>query len=188
MGRESINLYLFNSNANIEKEVSAFDDKLDYYSAIYSTLFMAFESFNLSVMGVLEKDPLFVCSFLGFITAVIQYRIAAKSPRNERVPRLADTKTIYEFSFYFLLGFSWLLLRISPQSPISTFHQLDLFMAGFISALLLYVGLFTVIGKKTIAGTDNQELKDAELLLKLATRLPSIGHQTQRKIKMKRTN
>eukprot|EP01038_Epipyxis_sp_PR26KG_P004085 gene4085-5833_t len=132
---------------------------------------MSITSFEMAIDGSLNNILLNTSGIFASITAIIHALISLATPRDFTVPRLADSKTIYEISALFLVGFSWLLFRLTPFPFFSFSHSLDIIMTISISLFLIYQFVFYIIGKMKILDANSkskiiqQSMVNAELLL-----------------------
>mmetsp|Transcript_3689 Transcript_3689/g.3826 ORF Transcript_3689/g.3826 Transcript_3689/m.3826 type:complete len:362 (+) Transcript_3689:181-1266(+) len=96
--------------------------------------------------GIFVPEQYLICSICTFLTSIAHLNLSIITPRDIRIPRLADYKTTYEYSFIFLFTFSWALFRLTSYYPLSL-QIIDLPMTIITTLLVVYALVFSITGK-----------------------------------------
>mmetsp|Transcript_8232 Transcript_8232/g.12280 ORF Transcript_8232/g.12280 Transcript_8232/m.12280 type:complete len:334 (-) Transcript_8232:22-1023(-) len=135
--------------------------KLEDAISFAGVALMSANVFSIAVSGGTNQYSLLLCAVLALLTCIAHYSICTKYPLDEFAPRLGSAKSIFEFSSWYLFGYSWLLYRISTSNFPSNLSILDIPMAIFITSILLYSAIFSSISQNK----DNGLSRDVKLLL-----------------------
>ena len=136
---------------------------------MFRITFLLIAAFQTSFAGSPDSAIVNISAIFAFISAFSHAIISIRSTRDVDIPRLGDTKTIYEYSSLLLVGFTWLLLRITPHSLIPSSQAIDIAMSTFTTIVLLYGGSTALRSKDQIAKEStlplSQAKQDADIIL-----------------------
>jgi hypothetical protein len=116
---------------------------------------LIFESIRTAVTGQIHPEFYQFAAFSTFSCAVAHGIMSYDSERDYRAPRLAEFKTVYEFSALYLVPFSWLLWRITPVFP-SSWEVFDVPACLALTIVTLYGFLYGFYGKKLLQDANNE--------------------------------
>jgi len=135
--------------------------------------FMCTNVYTIAISGATNQNYIFFCSILALFTCIAHYSICTKYPLDEFAPRLGSVKSIFEFSSWYLFGYSWLLYRINASSVPDFLFVFDIPMAMFITSILLYSAYFSSVPQKnaTDASRDIKLLLDGNFALTILASL-----------------
>lgn len=104
---------------------------------IFALVPLSIESAYTAISGTVDTNHYLVCAVTTFICGLAHWKMSYDIPRDYRAPRLAEYKTVYEFSALYLLAFSWFLWRITPAFPTSL-ESFDILGCIFLSMITIY--------------------------------------------------
>lgn len=108
---------------------------------------LVYEAFVTAFTGQVDHVAYAVCAAFTLTTSLAHFKMCFDEPRDWRAPRLAEPKSVYEFSALYLLPFSWLLWRMTSQYPAILEGQLDIVGCIALSSITIYGWAFAVYGK-----------------------------------------
>jgi hypothetical protein len=117
------------------------------------------EAFRTAATGEFDTSALSyqLCVASTVLGALSHAIMAVTTPRDSRAPRLAEPRTVYEFSALYLIPFAWLLWRITPVFPRSL-EVLDPSLALLFTLITLYGVACPIYGLHQFAkGCDTLE-------------------------------
>jgi hypothetical protein len=116
------------------------------------------ESIRTAVTGQIHPEFYQFAAGSTFLCAMAHGIMSYDVERDYRAPRLAEFKTVYEFSALYLVPFSWLLWRITPLFPV-VLEAFDLPACLALTIVTLYGFLYAFYGKKLLqdANTEGYE-------------------------------
>lgn len=103
----------------------------DYWrspSDVVATLAMlplTIEAFRTALTGTFDEGSYLVCAAVTLFCAIAHLQMTLNTPRDFRAPRLAEPRTVYEFSYLYLFAFSWFLWRVNLASALPAPEALD---------------------------------------------------------------
>ncbi|KAG7362953.1 hypothetical protein IV203_026313 [Nitzschia inconspicua] len=97
------------------------------------------EAFRTAVTGQFQQHAASyqLCVIASILCCFSHAQMSFDTPRDWRAPRLAEPRTVYEFSYLYLIPFSWLLWRITPTFPVS-FECADTLMCSVLTLVTFY--------------------------------------------------
>lgn len=110
---------------------------------------LVFESIRTATTGQLNPDFYQFCALCTFCCAIAHGIMSNEMDRDFRAPRLAEYKSVYEFSALYLVPFSWLLWRLTSSFPVSL-EVFDLPACAVLTIVTLYGFLYGIYGKKLL--------------------------------------
>jgi hypothetical protein len=116
---------------------------------------LIFESLRTAFTGQLSTPGYLACACTTLLTSIAHSKMTMDSPRDFRAPRLAEYRTVYEFSALYLIPFAWLIWRITDAFP----HELEVadpVMSLSLSAITLYGFAYAFYGKKMLDDVNNK--------------------------------
>lgn len=116
---------------------------------------LIFESLRTAFTGQLSTPGYLFCACTTLLTSVAHSKMTADTPRDFRAPRLAEYRTVYEFSALYLVPFAWLIWRITDAYP-QGLEVIDPIMSLLLSTITIYGFAYAFYGKKML---DDVNLK-----------------------------
>mmetsp|Transcript_3022 Transcript_3022/g.7099 ORF Transcript_3022/g.7099 Transcript_3022/m.7099 type:complete len:402 (-) Transcript_3022:1277-2482(-) len=118
-------------------------------------------SFQTALTGKCNELEYAICIGTILLTSLAHGKMTYDTPRDWRAPRLAEYRTVYEFSALYLIPFGWLTARIQPYFP-KQLEVLDPVMSLLFSAITIYGVAYALYGKGVLEeANSNQNMVDA---------------------------
>ncbi|CAJ1949933.1 unnamed protein product [Cylindrotheca closterium] len=117
-------------------------------------------SFQTAMTGKCNELEYAICVGAVLLTSLAHGKMTYDTPRDWRAPRLAEYRTVYEFSALYLIPFGWLTARIQPHFPMQL-EVLDPAMSLLFSAITIYGVAYALYGKGVLEeANSDQNLMD----------------------------
>lgn len=117
---------------------------------------LIFESIRTAFTGQLSTDGYVFCAISTFLTSLAHLKMTLDTPRDFRAPRLAEYRSVYEFSFLYLVPFSWLTWRITEVFP-TELEFVDPIMSLLFSVITIYGFVYGIVGKNRLNEANNDQ-------------------------------
>jgi hypothetical protein len=114
------------------------------------------ESIRTAFTGQFSSEGYVICAFTSLLTSMAHLKMTLDTPRDFRAPRLAEYRSVYEFSALYLVLFAWLTWRITEAFP-QQFEVADPIMSFLFSAITIYGFAYAFVGKKLLDKVNNDE-------------------------------
>lgn len=112
------------------------------------------ESIRTAFTGQFSEGGYAICAGTALLTSLSHLKMTLDTPRDFRAPRLAEYRSVYEFSALYLVPFSWLLWRITATFP-SELEVLDPLMSALFSIVTVYGVGYAIYGKGLLDRVNN---------------------------------
>ncbi len=112
------------------------------------------ESLRTAFTGQFSTTGYVFCAATSFITALSHLKMTLDTPRDYRAPRLAEYRSVYEFSALYLIPFSWLLWRITNTFP-EQLEVADPIMSALFTIITIYGVAYALYGKGLLNRVNN---------------------------------
>jgi hypothetical protein len=113
------------------------------------------ECLRTAFTGEISTDSLVSCTAATLLAGVAHAKMASSVPRDFRAPRLAEYRTVYEFSAFYLPPFAWLLLRLTPAYP-EQLAVVDPVFCLALSVVTIYGFSYAAYGKKLLREANRE--------------------------------
>jgi len=123
---------------------------------------LVFESLRTAFTGEFSPEGYAICAATSFVTSCAHGKMTLDTPRDYRAPRLAEYRSVYEFSALYLVPFSWLLWRITPYFP-ARLEGVDGIMSALFTLVTVYGWAYAVYGKGLLERANNDPTYDGVL-------------------------
>jgi len=120
------------------------------------------ESLRTAFTGHFSPSAYVFCAGTSFVTGLAHLKMTLDTPRDLRAPKLAEYRSVYEFSALYLMPFSWLLWRITADFP-KELEVADPFMSAFFSIITVYGVAYALYGKGLLDRANNDPTYDGPL-------------------------
>ena len=124
---------------------------------------LIFESIRTAVTGQFYTSGYTVCACTTILISFSHLKMTLDTTRDFRAPRLAEYRSVYEFSALYLIPFAWLQWRMTDSFPIA-FEAADHIMCVFFSLITIYGFVYGIYGKKLLDEVNNKEGYEGVLL------------------------
>mmetsp|Transcript_37334 Transcript_37334/g.42667 ORF Transcript_37334/g.42667 Transcript_37334/m.42667 type:complete len:366 (+) Transcript_37334:3-1100(+) len=104
-------------------------------------------AFQTAFTGQVDATAYAQCALFSFVTSLAHSKMWFDEPRDYRAPRLAEPRSVYQFSTLYLVSFSWLLYRITSLYPQALQGPLDIVGCLALSLITIYGWAYAVFGK-----------------------------------------
>ena len=121
------------------------------------------ESLRTAFTGQLSTTGYELCAASTLVTALAHLKMALDTPRDFRAPRLAEYRSIYEFSAIYLFLFAWLLWRVTEAFPEELAVADPLMSALFTACTAIYGVAYLLYGKGLLDRVNNDPAYDGVL-------------------------
>ncbi|CAB9517522.1 expressed unknown protein [Seminavis robusta] len=109
-------------------------------------------AFITATTGQMAPSLFAICAISTLLTSLAHFKMCFDEPRDWKAPRMAEPKSVYEFSAIYLLPFAWLQWRITPLYP-SALEQgpFEVLACIALSAITIYGFAYAIYGKYLLA-------------------------------------
>lgn len=112
------------------------------------------ESIRTAFTGQFSTLGYLICAASTILTSLAHLKMTLDTPRDFRAPRLAEYRSIYEFSALYLIPFAWLQWRITPAFP-TELEVADPLMSALFSIITIYGFAYAIYGKGLLDRVNN---------------------------------
>ena len=113
------------------------------------------ESLRTAFTGQLSTTGYELCAASTLVTALARLKMTLDTPRDFRAPRLAEYRSVYEFSVVYLFLFAWLQWRVTEAFPEELAVADPLMSALFTACTAIYGVAYLLYGKGLLDRVNN---------------------------------
>ena len=159
---------LINGRAFDGSQVSRLATPEDFIGVVGHLPLIA-ESLRTAFTGQLSTTGYELCAASTLVTALAHLKMTLDTPRDFQAPRLAEYRSVYEFSAIYLVPFAWLQWRVTAAFP-EELAVADPLMSALFTAVTIYGVAYALYGKGLLDRVNNDPAYDGSGRLLRATR------------------
>ena len=136
---------LVNGRAFDGSQVSRLATPEDFIGVVAHIPLIA-ESLRTAFTGQFSTTGYALCAASTLVTALAHLKMMLDTPRDFKAPRLAEYRSVYEFSAAYLVPFAWLQWRVTAAFP-QELAAADPYMSALFTAVTIYGVTYALYGK-----------------------------------------
>ena len=136
---------LVNGRAFDGSQVSRLATPEDFIGVVAHIPLIA-ESLRTAFTGQFSTTGYALCAASTLVTALAHLKMMLDTPRDFKAPRLAEYRSVYEFSAAYLVPFAWLQWRVTAAFP-QELAAADPLMSALFTAVTIYGVTYALYGK-----------------------------------------
>jgi len=152
---------LINGRAFDGSQVSRLATPEDFIGVVGHLPLIA-ESLRTAFTGQLSTTGYELCAASTLVTALAHLKMTLDTPRDFQAPRLAEYRSVYEFSAIYLVPFAWLQWRVTAAFP-EELAVADPLMSALFTAVTIYGVAYALYGKGLLDRVNNDPAYDGVL-------------------------